>query len=150
MQKKLHKDGREYPKLLQLWYKMNKLFSKSWKSSRQPRKQRKYRYNAPLHIKRKFLAAALSKDLRKKYGKRSIEVVKDDQVKIMNGQYKGKIGKIIKIFTKRTRVQVDEAYILKLDGNKSYYPIHPSNLMIISLNLKDKKRIKKLGRNIKK
>ena len=49
---------------------MKKDFSKSWKSSRQPRKQRKYVFNAPLHIRHKLVSANLSKELRKKYGKR--------------------------------------------------------------------------------
>ncbi len=106
-------------------------------------------YNAPLHVKRKFLAATLSKELRKKYSRRSLPVVKDDQVKIMRGQYKGRIGRVIKVFTKKIRVHVDEAYRLKLNGSKSYYPIHPSNLMIINFNLKDKKRKAKLERKIK-
>jgi len=34
---------------------MKKIFSTHWKASKQPRKQRKYRAKAPLHIKRKFL-----------------------------------------------------------------------------------------------
>ena len=50
---------------------MKRKFSKSWKSSKQPRKQRKYSANAPLHLKRKLLSVNLSKELRKKYGKRS-------------------------------------------------------------------------------
>src|SRR3989344_5832009 len=123
--------------------KMKKLFSKSWKSSKQPRKQRKYLYNAPLHLRRRFLNATLSKELRKKIGRRSLSIIKDDEVKILRGQYKGKIGKVTRINIRKVRIYVDQAYRLKLDGSKSYYPIHPSNLMIINPNLKDKKRIKK-------
>ncbi|MCW1309534.1 MAG: 60S ribosomal protein L26, partial [Candidatus Nanoarchaeia archaeon] len=37
-----------------------KYWSKKWKSSKKPSKQRKYRYNAPLHIRRKFLSVNLS------------------------------------------------------------------------------------------
>jgi len=122
---------------------MKKLFSKSWKSSKQPRKQRKYLYNAPLHLRRRFLNATLSKELRKKIGRRSLSIIKDDEVKILRGQYKGKIGKVTRINIRKVRIYVDQAYRLKLDGSKSYYPIHPSNLMIINPNLKDKKRIKK-------
>lgn len=121
---------------------MKKLFSKSWKASKQPRKQRKYLYNAPLHLRRRFLNTTLSKELRKKLGRRNLSVIKDDEVKILKGHYKGKIGKVIRVNIKKARVSVDQAYRLKLDGSKSYYPIHPSNLMIINLNLKDKKRIK--------
>src|SRR3989344_6328321 len=94
--------------------KMKKLFSKSWKSSKQPRKQRKYLYNAPLHLRRRFLNATLSKELRKKIGRRSLSIIKDDEVKIMRGQYKGKTGKVMRINTKKTRVYVDQAYRLKL------------------------------------
>ena len=123
--------------------KMNKLFSKSWKASKQPRKQRKYLHNAPLHIRRKFFSALLSKELRKKFERRNLPLVKDDEVKIMRGKYKGKIGKITNVNRRKIRVYIDQAYKLKLDGNKSYYPIHPSNVMIINPNIKDKKRIKK-------
>lgn len=44
--------------------------SVSWKSSKKVRKQRKYRFNSPLHIKHEMLASHLSKELRKKYSKR--------------------------------------------------------------------------------
>ena len=129
---------------------MERIFSKSWRSSKQPRKQRKYSYNAPLHLRRVFLSSLLSRELRKKLGKRSIPLVKDDEVKIMRGQHKGKIGKITMVNRRKIRVYVDQAYRLKLDGGKSFYPIHPSNLMIINLNLKDKKRKLKLESKLKK
>jgi len=123
---------------------MKKQFSRSWISSKQPRKQRKYLYNAPLNLRRKFVSCLLSEELRKKINKRNVPIIKDDEVKIMRGQYKGKIGKITKVNIKKIRVYIDQAYRLKLDGSKSFYPIHPSNLMIINLNLKDKKRKAKL------
>jgi len=97
---------------------MEKLFSKSWKSSKQARKQRKYLYNSPLHIRRKFVSSLLSNELRKKIGKRNIPISKDDEVKILRGQYKGKIGKITRVNVKKIRVYVDQAYRLKLDGSK--------------------------------
>ena len=126
--------------------KMKNLFSKSWKSSKQPRKQRKFRANAPLHLKRKFMGAHLSKELREKHGKRSIAVRKDDKVKVMRGQFKGLTGKIERIDVKRCRVYVRGIEITKKDGTKSFRPIHPSNLMITELNLGDKKRAEVLKR----
>ena len=71
---------------------MKKKFSKKWKASGKARKQRKYVANAPLHIKKKFLSANLSKELRKKYG-RSLQIRKGDSVKVMRGKFKGKTGK---------------------------------------------------------
>ena len=69
---------------------MKQKFSIHWKSSKQPRKQRKYAANAPLHLRKKFVSANLSKDLRKKQGKRNIPLRKGDIVKIMRGKFKGK------------------------------------------------------------
>ncbi len=123
---------------------MKSKFSKAWKSSRQPRKQHKYRHNAPLHIKNKFMGAHLSKELRKKYSRRSITARKGDTVKIMRGQFRGKTGKIDRVNVKRTKVYITGIDITKKDGTKAFYPIHPSNILITELNLDDKKRIEKL------
>ena len=78
-------------------------FSKDWKKSTQPRKQRKYRYNAPLNIKSKFMSSHLSKELKAKYNKRNIEVRKGDTVKVVRGQYKGKTGKVDRVSIKKTK-----------------------------------------------
>lgn len=119
---------------------MKKMFSNSWKESMQPRKQRKYRANAPLHIKGKFLAAHLSKDLRKIYNRRSMRLRSGDKVKIMVGQFRKKEGKVERIDTKNQRAFVTGIEIIKRDGSKTHYPLHPSNLMITELNLEDKRR----------
>src|SRR3989338_3688807 len=119
---------------------MKKIFSSSWKRSRQPRKQRKYRANAPLHIKGKFLAAHLSKELRKTYNRRSIRLRSGDKVKVMVGQFKKKEGKVERINTKNQEAYIAGIEIVKRDGSKTLYPIHPSNLMITELNIEDKKR----------
>tara|TARA_Y100000310_G_C20675381_1_gene812748 strand:+ start:2585 stop:2965 length:381 start_codon:yes stop_codon:yes gene_type:complete len=125
---------------------MKTKFSSSWKRSVQPRKQRKYRHNAPLHIKQKFISAHLSKDLRKKHNKRNVGVRKGDKVKVMRGQFKKKEGKIDQVSLKKTRVYVEGVEITKKDGTKTRYPLHPSNLMIIELNMDDKMRQKILER----
>lgn len=85
---------------------MKKEFSRTWNSSVKPSKQRKFRANAPLHIKGKLLNAHMSKELRQKYGKRSIRVVKGDKVKVMIGSFKGKIGQIESVDTKKDRKSV--------------------------------------------
>lgn len=125
---------------------MQKLWSNSWKSSSQTRKQRKYRFNAPLHIKRKFLSAPLSKDLRSEYKTRSFKVRSGDTVIIKSGQFKGTTGKITKVSVTRTFVHVKGAVLKKSDGSEVFYPIHPSNVEIIKLNLDDKFRVSKLNK----
>lgn len=125
---------------------MKKLFSTSWKSSKQPRKQRKYVYNAPLHIKHKLLAAHLSKTLREKLKKRAIPVRKGDKVKVSRGQFAGKEGKISKVMLRKSKVYVDGVEMIKKDGTKVFYPLHPSNLIITELNMDDKRRREALER----
>jgi len=128
---------------------MKKKFSKSWKSSKQPKKQRKYRYNAPLNIKRNFLSSLLSKELRKKYSTRNIPLRSGDKIKIMRGKFKKKVGKIDKVDTKKTRIFVEGIEHIKKDGSKSLIPIEPSNVMITDLNLEDKRRKKSIERRTK-
>ena len=129
---------------------MKKKFSVKWKASKQPRKQRKYRANAPLHIRHKMIAANLSKELRKKYGRRNFPLRKGDKVKIMRGQFKGKTGKIEEINLKKLKVVVEGIFRNKKDGSKVRVYLDPSNLQIQELNLDDKERIKALKRKSEK
>jgi large subunit ribosomal protein L24 len=122
---------------------MKNKFSKHWKASTQPRKQRKYAANAPLHIKKKQLSANLSKELRKKFKIRNIEVRKGDTVKIMRGKFKKKTGKIIEVNVKKSKVKIEGIQVKKQDGSKANVRMWPSNLQIIELNTDDKKRMKR-------
>ena len=125
---------------------MKAQFSKHWIGSRQPRKQRKYLANAPLHIRHKLLSVHLSKELRKKYGKRNFPVRKGDVVKIFNGEYKKKTGKIAEVNMGKLKVLIDGIYKSKKDGTKIKVYFQPSNLMIQELNLDDKKRLESINR----
>lgn len=135
------------PRLLQWYIKMKQEFSKSWIGSKQPRKQRKFRANAPLSIKRNFLSVNLSKDLRKKHGRRNAVVRKGDMVRIMVGKFKGQKGKITIVRTKQARVAIENIQVKKLDGSKANVFLQPSNLQIIELNLDDKKRMASLNKD---
>ena len=128
---------------------MKKKFSLSWKGSKQRRKQRKYLANAPLHIQRKLISCHLSKSLREKHNRRSLGLKKGDTVKIIRGIFKGKIGKLERINLKEKKVYITNIHIFKKDGTKTFYPIHPSNLIIQELNVDDKKRQKVLDRKKK-
>ena len=125
---------------------MRSIFSLAWIRSKQPRKQRKYRHNAPLHIKKKFLSVNFTKELREKYNKRNLTVIKGDKVKIMRGQFKGKEGLVEKVDVRNIKILVQGAEMIKKDGSKVNYPISPSNLMITELKLDDKKRKASLER----
>ena len=120
-------------------------FSTSWKSSKDPGKQRKFAANAPLNHRGNLLHSHLSKELSKKFGKRAIRVRKGDRVKIMTGQFKGKSGKVDEVDTRKARVYISGIETQKKDGTKTRYPITVSNLTITEL-FEDKKRLESLKR----
>jgi len=120
---------------------MKKKFSTSWKGSKQPRKQRKYRYNAPIHLRGRFLNAPLSEELVKKHTVKRIRIRVGDKVKIMRGKFKGKEGKIELVNIKKSTVYVIGTESTKKDGSKGRLPIHASKVMIIDMNVDDKTRL---------
>ncbi|MEM4460687.1 MAG: 50S ribosomal protein L24 [Nanopusillaceae archaeon] len=124
-------------------------WSKSWKSSKQPRKQRKYLLNAPLHIRRKIMCSTLSEKIRKIVGIKSFPIRVGDYVKILRGKFRDLEGFVIKIDAKRYRVFIDKAKYLNKAGKEVYYPIHHSKIEILKLNLLDKKRIEILNRKVR-
>jgi large subunit ribosomal protein L24 len=128
---------------------MKSKYSTSWISSKQPRKQRKYRYNAPLHIMHKFLSVNLSKELRKKYGKRGLPIRKGDEVLIKRGSFAKKKGKIIDVNLKKSRLIIEGISRKKQDGTKVNVYFNPSNLQIQNLFLDDSRRLKRVRKEIK-
>ncbi|MEK6963449.1 MAG: 50S ribosomal protein L24 [Nanoarchaeota archaeon] len=121
----------------------------SWKRSVQPRKQRKYRYNAIKQVKGKFLSGHLNKSLQEKYKRRSLRLRKGDKVKIMRGHYKGQEGKIEHINLRESFVYVTKIEVSKKDGSKVRAPIHASNILILDIDTSDKYRMEKLNTNAK-
>lgn len=117
--------------------------------SAQPRKQRKFRFTAPLHLKQKFLNVNLSEELRKTYKRRSIRIRKGDTVIVKKGSHKGKTGKIIKVNIKKGVVYIEGITKKPIRKEKPEKPIpfKPSNLEITALDLSDKKRLEKLKVN---
>ena len=111
---------------------------------RKPRTVRRAQLKAPLHIRSKFVSAHLSEELRRKYGRRSLRLRPGDTVKVMRGSYKGIQGKVQKVFPEEGRVTIEGLTREKARGDTVPVKIHASNLQIVSLNLDDKLRKKKL------
>ncbi|GBF35977.1 MAG TPA: 50S ribosomal protein L24 [Methanothermococcus okinawensis] len=118
--------------------------------SKQPRKQRKALFNAPLHRRHQIMSAMLSKELKEKYKKNALPVRKGDVVRIMRGDFKNVEGKVLKVDYKSYKIHVEGAFIKKQNGKEVPYPIHPSNVMIIKLDESDERRFKFLERIDKK
>ncbi len=119
---------------------MKKEFSRSWNRSVQPRKQRKYRYHAPLHLRHKLLSVHLDKKLREELKRRSVGVRKGDEVVVMRGEFRKQRGVVSKVDMKRLKIYVENIKVKKVSGQEVQVPIEPSNIKIVKLNLDDKAR----------
>ena len=108
--------------------------------SKQPRKQRKYRFNAPLHVRHKLMSVTLSEELRERYEIRSLPVKKGDTVLVMRGDFKEQEGKVEKVDLKNYKIMIDGVSVQKPDGNQVFHPVHPSKVMLVELDLEDEKR----------
>jgi len=106
-------------------------------------------HRAMNQILNKQICASISKDLRKKYSRRSIRIMTDDTVKVMRGEYKGLTGKVTKISTETSGVAIEGNKKEKLKGEKIDVYIHSTNMIITSLNIDDKWRLKILEKKPK-
>merc|ERR1712043_52746 len=106
-------------------------------------KQRKRHFTAPSHIRRKLMTSPLSKDLKTKYGVRSIPIRKDDEVQVVRGHYKGQqVGKVIQCYRKKFCVYIERIQREKANGASVPVGIHPSKVSIVKLRMdKDRKKI---------
>jgi len=95
------------------------------------------------------ICATLSKDLRKKYPRRSARIMVDDTVKVIRGEYKGLTGKVAKISTESNSIAIEGNKKEKLKGEKFDVYIHSTNTIITSLNTDDKWRLKILEKKSK-
>lgn len=105
-----------------------------------PGKNRKRRFNAPNHVRRKFLSAPLSPSLKIEYGARSMPVRRDDTVTITKGDRKLTEGKVIRVDSERSKIYIEGVTRNRMDGSMVQIPIRPENVMITRLELGDDKR----------
>ena len=101
-------------------------------------------FQAAHHTRSKQLGSTLSKELRKKYGRRSARVIEGDTVRIMRGEFKGIDGKVTQVSTQKNSIAVEGIKREKLKGGNVDIYIHTSNIMITGMNLDDKWRQNRL------
>lgn len=105
------------------------------------RKGRKAHFTAPSSIRRIIMSAPLSSELRQKYNVRSLPIRKNDEVRIVRGQYKGE-GKVLTCYRKKYVVHIER--ITREKANQMPVPIgiHPSNCVITKIKMdKDRKAV---------
>lgn len=110
--------------------------------SKKPGKQRKAQHAAPLHRRQKLMSAHLSTALRKQLGKRSMQLRKGDEVRIMRGKHRGTTGKVEKVDLKELKVYLENMKRKKVTGEERPMPFQASNLILTNVSMDDKERKK--------
>ena len=75
-------------------------------------------YKASYQTRSKQLGSALSKDLQKKYGKRSVRVIEGDSITIARGEFKGVDGKVANVSAEKSSVAIEGVKKEKTKGDK--------------------------------
>lgn len=101
-------------------------------------------YQATAVVKSRQLSSHLSKELQKKYNRRSVRIIEGDTIRVLRGEFRGVTGKITSVSTPRNGVSVEGVKKEKLKGGNLDVFIHPSNLIVTDLNTEDKWRQNKL------
>lgn len=112
-------------------------------ASAKPRVQRRRAADAPLHVRRKRLAAHLDPALHEKTKERlprAIPVRKGDTVRVTRGSFRGRQGSVVSVDVNDGTVVVEGITIEKTDEKKVARPIHASNLLIVKLDETDPRR----------
>ena len=109
-------------------------------------KQRKARSEAPLHKKRRMVAAHLDSNLMREYNVRSLTVRKGDTVKVLRGGegVKDLESKVAKVDLKDCKIIIENITVAKADGTQKQRAVDPSDVVITKLDLSDPWRKEKL------
>merc|ERR1719234_888000 len=107
------------------------------------RKCRKAYFSAPSSVRRKLMSAPLSKDLRQKYGVRSIPVRKDDEVIVTRGPFKSaQSGKVTSVYRKKWVLHIERVQREKANGATVFVGVRPSKVEVVKLKIdRDRKEI---------
>jgi len=115
-------------------------------TSTKAKKQRKARWNAPLHKKKRMVSVHLDSSLMSEYNVRSIPVRKGDTVKILRGaeDFKTSEAKVASVDLKNLKIIVENVTVPKADGTQKPKPVDPSDVLLTKLDLSDPWRKAKL------
>ena len=106
-------------------------------------------YRATNQFRGKQAGSHLSKQLRQKYGQRSVRILNGDTIKVIRGEFKGVDGKVVKVSTAKHTIAIEGVKKQKRKGDKIDVYIDSSNVVITNLNTDDKWRTVRLEKKPK-
>jgi len=92
------------------------------------------------HLAYRASSIHLSRELREKYGFRSLPVRTGDRVMIIRGDYKGVEGDVSRVDRARGRVYVSGVYRENARGEQRLVPIPLNSVILVKIDDKDKWR----------
>jgi large subunit ribosomal protein L24 len=92
------------------------------------------------HLAYRSSSVHLSRELRGKYGFRSLPVRTGDRVMIIRGDYKGVEGDVSRVDRARGRVYVSGVYRENARGEQRLVPIPLNSVILVKVDDKDKWR----------
>lgn len=95
-----------------------------------------------MHRRQKYMHAPLSRALREELKKRNAQLRKGDTVKVVRGDHAGTEGAVEDVDIKRCTIKVAGVSNYRADGTEVPRTIHPSNVVIVKLELDDAEREK--------
>ncbi|MEM3647971.1 MAG: 50S ribosomal protein L24 [Thermoproteota archaeon] len=98
------------------------------------------------HLAYKSSSVHLSRELRGKYGFRSLPVRAGDRVLIIRGDYKGVEGDVNRVDRVRGRVYVSGVYRENARGEQRLIPIPLSSVILVKIEDKDEWRRRAIER----
>lgn len=106
-------------------------------TSRLPRNQRKAVFTATTFERRKRMSVPLSRELRRRFGRRQIPIRKGDTVRILSGSYIGREERVAKINRRSYSVTLDNVTGKTADAKLKPLPVQLNHLLLTKLNLSD-------------
>lgn len=105
--------------------------------SRLPRKQRKAAFSADNFGRRRLISVPLSRELRRRYGRRQLPVRKGDTVRVLSGSYEGQEERVAKVHHRLGTLTLDNITVKKADQKLKPLSVRPNHLLLTRLNLSD-------------
>ena len=101
------------------------------------------------HLAYKASSVHLSRELRSKYGFRSLPIRAGDRVLIIRGDYKGVEGDVSRVDRAKGRVYVSGVYRENARGEQRLIPIPLSSVILVKIEDKDEWRRRLIERKLK-
>lgn len=112
--------------------------------SHSPRRQRRALHTADRFERRRRMTVLLSRELRKRFHRRSVPVHKGDTVRVLGGSYKGREERVARVDRRGYTVTLDNVTLKAADEKMKPLGLRPSHLVITRLNLADSIRRRSL------